>query len=85
MMKSEKTGKIRNLVFQGGSVKGIAYAGALLSLQKFLDLKEIKRVAGTSVGAITALLIALGCNPEEAKELIANFVSFPYRRVTSFN
>ena len=73
MMKSEKTRKIRNLVFQGGSVKGIAYAGALLALQKFLDLKEVKRAAGTSAGSIMATIFALGVSAEESQKLISDF------------
>ena len=65
---SESQGKYRNLVFQGGGVKGIAYAGALHVLQKKGYLNNIKRVAGTSAGAITATLVALGYNACEIEE-----------------
>jgi NTE family protein len=51
--------KIENLVFEGGGVKGIAYAGALQALETKNILKDIKRVAGTSAGAITAALVSL--------------------------
>ena len=44
----------KNLVFQGGGVKGIAYGGALDVLDKKGILKNIIRVAGTSAGAINA-------------------------------
>ncbi len=52
---------IQNLVFEGGSTKGIAYLGALSQLSKSnFALSQLKRVAGTSAGAITAALIAVG-------------------------
>lgn len=52
---------IENLVFQGGSVKGIAYLGALEALaERDIHLADILRVAGTSAGAITASLLAVG-------------------------
>lgn len=50
-----------NLVFQGGGAKGIAYVGALEALEKRHALSHVKRVAGTSAGAITASLFACGC------------------------
>lgn len=62
----------RNLVFEGGGVKGIAYAGALQALQARGILQDIRRVAGTSVGAIAATLIAVGYTADEAREVIAN-------------
>lgn len=51
--------KIENLVFEGGGVKGIAYAGAIQALETKQILKNIVRVAGTSAGAITAALVSL--------------------------
>ena len=56
--------EFENLAFQGGGVKGIAYAGALPA---FGDkrLANVDRVAGTSAGAITALGVAVGYNTEQ--------------------
>ena len=48
-----------NLVFEGGGVKGIAYAGALQVLETRGVLAQIEKVAGTSAGAITACLLSL--------------------------
>ncbi len=45
----------RNLVFEGGGVRGIAYAGALRVLEERGSLSVVERVGGTSVGAVTAL------------------------------
>lgn len=59
-----------NLVFEGGGVKGIAYAGALQVLTDCGILPQIKQVAGTSAGAITATLVALGYTAPEIKSII---------------
>ena len=59
----------KNIIFKGGGVKGVAYAGALLQLEQFNRLKEIQRVAGTSAGAITAALYAVGYTPKEIEKL----------------
>lgn len=62
----------RNLVFEGGGVKGIAYVGALEVLQEERIFSKIKRVAGTSAGAIVAVLVGLGYTPQEIKEIMWN-------------
>jgi NTE family protein len=62
----------KNLVFEGGGIKGIAYAGALMELEKKGILENIKRVSGTSAGAITATLIALGYNNNEIAHIVKN-------------
>jgi NTE family protein len=69
---------IENLVFKGGGVKGIAYAGALDALDHSNILPNIKRCAGTSAGAIVAALVCIGYNYKEIKEILetTNFSSF---------
>ncbi|MCD6056233.1 MAG: hypothetical protein K0R12_1195 [Gammaproteobacteria bacterium] len=62
-----------NLVFAGGSVKGIAYVGAFKVLAAQCDLSQLKRVAGTSAGSIFALLVALGFNVEEMRTILSEF------------
>ncbi|MEQ8243785.1 patatin-like phospholipase family protein [Fulvivirga sp.] len=73
-----KNTNYRNLVFEGGGVKGIAYGGALDVLDSSGILKNIKRIAGTSAGAINATLLALGYSSTEVSDLIAktNFKEF---------
>ena len=60
----------KNLVFEGGGVKGIAYVGALEILDQEGILKDIERVAGTSAGAMVAVLIGLGYSAEEMKDIL---------------
>lgn len=61
-----------NLVLEGAGIRGIAYAGAITFLEEKQMLGEIKKVGGTSAGAIAALTIALGYNAKEIEELIYN-------------
>jgi len=62
-----------NIVFQGGGPRGIVYVGALKSLKQKGMLNDIHRVAGTSAGAITASLLAVGYSPEEIERISINF------------
>jgi NTE family protein len=58
-----------DLVLQGGGVKGIALAGAVV---EFMRGHRIRRVAGTSAGAILASLVAAGFTADEVKEAMAS-------------
>lgn len=61
----------RNLVFEGGGVKGIAYGGALSRIQEMGILEKIERVAGTSAGAITATLLSVGYDAQSISKIIS--------------
>ena len=60
----------RNLVFEGGSVKGIAYVGALEELEKRGIMPNILRGGGTSAGAINAVLLALNYSADEMRQVL---------------
>jgi len=60
----------RNLVMEGGGIRGIAYGGALLELEKRGVLAGIQRVGGTSAGAIQAALLAVGYSPAEIIDVV---------------
>ena len=62
--------QFRNLVFEGGGVKGIAYAGAIQVLEQYDILPQIQRVAGTSAGAITATLLGLGADSKDVASIV---------------
>ena len=68
----------RNLAFKGGGVRGIAYVGALEILDEEGILDQIERVAGTSVGAMTALLVSLRL---DLKSVIETMNSLDYDQV----
>ncbi|MBT5047132.1 MAG: patatin-like phospholipase family protein [Rhodospirillaceae bacterium] len=62
--------QFRNLVFEGGGVKGIAYVGAMQVLEERGIIDDIVRVGGTSAGAINAVLFACGYTNEEQQKIL---------------
>lgn len=54
-----------NLCFEGGGVRGYAYIGVIKALQDEGILSQTKRYAGTSVGALFALLLAANFTVDE--------------------
>lgn len=66
------TAQFRNLVFEGGGVKGIAYVGAMQVLARRGYLDHITRVGGTSAGAINALMFALGYDIKTQRSIISS-------------
>lgn len=60
-----------NLVFEGAGIRGIAYAGAIKVLEQEQIIPQIKKVGGTSAGAITALMVAIGYTASEIEGIIA--------------
>lgn len=61
----------KNLVFEGGGVKGIAYVGALEELQKRDIMGSITRIGGTSAGAINVVLLSLGYTLDETYQIMS--------------
>ncbi len=59
-----------NLVFKGGGPKGIAYVGVGKYLEQENFLQRIRRVAGTSAGAINAVLVALNYSASAMEKII---------------
>ena len=62
----------KNLVFEGGGVKGLAYAATLQVLEKEGILIDIERFGGSSAGGITAGMLALGMKPDDIAEQMDN-------------
>ncbi|MFL5739715.1 MAG: patatin-like phospholipase family protein [Flavisolibacter sp.] len=63
---------VRNLVFEGGGIRGIAYSGAVRGLEERGLLQQVQRFGGTSAGAITALLLSLGYSAKEMTSIVGN-------------
>ena len=80
----------KHLVFEGGGVKGVAYAKIPMVLAEFDILDDITKVAGSSAGAIIAVLLALKYTPDEIYNVIkdTNFSKFkdssPFFTVTIY-
>jgi NTE family protein len=67
---SQQNYSYKNLVFEGGGIRGLAYPGALQVLEEKGIIKNTERVAGTSAGAVTALMVGLGYNSLEIDSII---------------
>ncbi|MDI3291274.1 patatin-like phospholipase family protein [Polyangium sp. 15x6] len=62
--------RIENLVFEGGGMKGIAYAGAIAELERRGLLGGVTQVAGASAGAITAAFLAVGVDAAGLEKIL---------------
>jgi NTE family protein len=69
---SAQTKRVDNLVFEGAGIRGLAYCGAIKILEENRSLTNVKRIAGTSAGAITALLLSLNYTAKEIEEIIGS-------------
>lgn len=64
-----KMAMVTSVAFEGGGVLGLAYQPAIEALARLGS--QVRDFAGTSAGAITALLLALRTPPEEIRTLVA--------------
>ena len=62
---------IKNIVFKGGGVCGIAYSGAILELEKAGATKNLEKLAGTSAGALPACMLAMKFTAKEIFDIIS--------------
>ena len=59
------------LIFEGGGTKGSAYPGVVLALETAGVIGSCKKFAGTSAGAQTAALVAVGYSGKELEDITA--------------
>ena len=71
-MAKNKSYPFKNLVFEGGGIKGLAYVGALKVLDERGITSQIARVGGTSAGAITACLVSIGYTSHDIQRILVN-------------
>jgi predicted acylesterase/phospholipase RssA len=60
--------KIKNLVLSGGGLRGYCYLSLLKVMEEMPDMFELKKIAGTSVGAIFATFISMGVTYKELQQ-----------------
>lgn len=70
--------RIKNLVFEGGGILGIAYLGVLDYLYRNGIFQNINRVAGTSAGSISACMSSLNLPFDRLKDIVD---TLDYRKV----
>ena len=71
MYGSSQNTRYKNLVMEGGGIRGFAYIGAFEILDSLGILQPLERVGGSSAGAVQATLLAIGYTPEEMKKVVA--------------
>jgi NTE family protein len=59
-------------VFEGGGVKGIAFAGALRAAQDLAGVQEWVNLAGTSAGSIVSALLAVGYDADGLQKILGD-------------
>jgi len=59
-------------VFEGGGVKGIAFAGALAAAESEAGVREWVNVAGTSAGSIVSALLVVGYDSAGLQKILAD-------------
>lgn len=73
---------ILRLVFSGGGAKGVVYPGVYRALIETGVIGTVEDISGSSVGSISAALIALGISEEELRHLLnLDFEQLMGRRV----
>lgn len=71
-----------DLVFEGGGAKGVAFAGAIRALEE-ADYRA-GRLLGTSAGAVTATLIAVGYSADTILDLLTERLPSGESRFSTF-
>jgi len=69
---------IKNVVFEGAGIRGIAYCGAVDVLEKEGLLNDVEKLGGTSSGALTALCLSLGYTSAEMRDILYHT---PYKKL----
>ncbi len=82
--------KLRNLCLEGGGILATAYLGALIELDKRVDLSKIKNYAGSSAGAMACGVLACGASIEFltaafATVDFASFIDYGYKFNIPYN
>lgn len=65
-----------HILFSGGGADGIAYTGVIQALEEAHLYSQIKHTAGTSIGAVFALLVACQIPSSQINILIKDYCSY---------
>ena len=60
----------KNLVLEGGGVRGLAYAGVFSVLEQKGILQQIENVGGSSAGSIAGMLVSIGYTANEIDSIM---------------
>ncbi len=78
--------KYDELIISSGGNKGIATLGALIYFSNHYPINKIKYLTGSSIGAIICMLLNIGYNINELKDIIfnINFMEFQECKIMNF-
>ena len=79
IVSSQNQYDYKNLVLEGGGIRGLAYAGVFSVLEEKGILQNIEKVAGTSAGSIAGLMVSIGYNATEIDSVMMDL------RIQRFN
>ncbi len=74
---AQKNYDYKNLVLEGGGVRGLAYAGVFSVLEEKNILPQIENVGGSSAGAIAGMMVSIGYS---AKEIDSLMIELPIQK-----
>lgn len=60
----------KNLVLEGGGIRGLAYAGVLHVIEEKGILQQIEKVGGSSAGSIAGMLVSVGYSAAEIDSMM---------------
>jgi len=63
---------VKNLIFSGGGVKGLAFIGVYKYLEEIDGLRYIDKIIGVSIGSAFAFLVTLGYNYRDIYNVFIN-------------
>ena len=69
----------KNLVLEGGGVRGLAYAGVFSVLEEKGILQQIEKVGGSSAGSIAGMMVSIGYTASEIDSMMIEL------RIQKFN
>lgn len=72
-MSESKKQNFKNIVFSGGGVCGYSYIGVLRALEEYNIIQGITSYAGSSIGAVCAMMLSIGYRHSELYDFIRNF------------
>ena len=67
---AQKNYDYKNLVLEGGGVRGLAYAGVFSVLEEKGILQQIENVGGSSAGSVAGMLVSIGYKAAEIDSLM---------------
>jgi NTE family protein len=67
---AQKNYGYKNLVLEGGGVRGLAYAGVFSVLEEKGILQQVEKIGGSSAGSVAGMLVSIGYKASEIDSIM---------------